>query len=186
MTKSVDDFPDMSQQHHDRLCWAAVALGVDQWRHPASAWTLCQIVVETPVGAGQPSTAGCCTSNNLGTSACNHDGVLVNALRLHHLEARGFKGRPQTIPNPMTAAQMNNEWTDIKTEIDGGRVLCAEIQWSGGGFHYVVIWGYKENGSARTVLFKDPLYENSSQPYEQFVSNYNSLGGRWAEVDHVA
>ena len=184
MVNSVNSFPDISQGGHDRLCWAAVALGVDQWRNPGHAWTLCQVVVETPVGVGQPSTAACCS--NLGLSACNHLGVLFQALRLHHLEAGGYGGLPQTLPNPMNAAQRDAEWNGIKAEIDGGRVVCAGINWSGGGYHYIVIWGYKENGTARTVNVKDPLYGNSSPPYEQFLSNYKLLGGKWSEIDRVA
>ena len=183
MTKSVDSFPDISQEGHDRLCWAAVALGVDRWRHPASTWTLCRVVVDTPVGAAQPSTAACC--NGLSTAACNHLGVLFNALRVQNLQAVGIRGLPRALPHPMKAVQMDAVWNDFKTEIDQNRVVCVGINWHGGGYHYVVVWGYNEDGADRTIYVKDPLFPNSSPPFEQFVSNYR-LAGDLSEVDHVA
>jgi hypothetical protein len=187
-TKCIGNFKIVSQYPYHNLCWAAVALSVDQFLNPASTWTLCQVVQDTPVNPGQPATAGCCNGNNLSLSACDHLGNLLTALQIRgllpfavYLSEAGPYGNPPPGPTPIEIAQ---GWATIKNEIDNGRVLCCGIAWQGGGWHFVVICNYNE--AAQTVCVQDPWFDPTpDMPYQEFASNYLNRRGVWTEIDRI-
>ncbi len=67
---------------------------------------------------------------------------------------------------------------DVRREIDNDRVVAVEVEWAGGGSHFVCIDGYNAAGAAPLLSVKDPLNGSSMVPYDVLVSSY--LGeGSW-------
>lgn len=173
----VDNFHMHSQVPYDKLCWAAVALSVDQLINPGSNWTqLCDVVGDT-----DPNPVGCCRHPS--SADCNHEGILIKALEVHELHSPlGCEDGPYA-GGHLNVVKEAHYWDVIKNDIDAGRVVCAGVYW--GVKHYVAIYGYQECGGQQMVWIQDPLYDPSSYvPYSQFVTDY--LGaGQWVEVDQI-
>jgi len=178
--KFVTNFTMVPQGIFNHLCWAAVALSVDQLLNPDSNWKqLCDVVGDT-----DPNPAGCC-SHPL-SSDCNHEGLLIKGLEAHQLNSffGAELGPYDQGPNgPLNAARKERDWRVIKCEIDAGRVVCAGVDW--GIKHYTAIYGYQECNGQRSVWVLDPLFDPSaSLSYDQFVSNYLDAG-KWTEMDRI-
>jgi hypothetical protein len=174
----VTNFNMVSQGVYNNLCWAAVALSVDHLLNPASNWKqLCDVV-----GATEPNPTGCCSHPS--SPACNHEGALSNALSAHHLQGLlGSEGGPFA-GGYLNQIKFDHYWDVIKTDIRGGRVVCAGME--SGIRHYVAIYGYQECGAQKLVWVQDPYNDPSAYlPYDVFASKY--LGAsRWVEVDQIA
>ena len=175
---TVSQFQMVSQTPYDQLCWAAVALSVDRLRNPASTLQLCDVVQKSP-----PSPPGCCT--DLSASPCNHIRPLLPALQALGRAVFGLLSEnPPTVTDP---GSMDAKWKEIKSEIDNGKVICAGVNWRGGGKHYVAIWGYEEcDDGSRTVYVQDPRNGSSTALFGDFVNNYLNAGGRCSEMNRIA
>jgi hypothetical protein len=67
-------------------------------------------------------------------------------------------------------------FAQIKTEIDAGRPVGARIGWSGGGGHFMVIYGYSRILTTEYLDIDDPIYGKSHLPMDDFASNYQGSG----------
>jgi len=179
--KDVASFTMKTQRPFFNLCWAAAALSVDLWhnlgRNQLPQWTsLCQVVQDTP-----PQQPGCCP--NMSLPGCDHTGDVVVALQVHGL-VTGSRN-PPVLSNPRS---VDFKWNSvIKHEIDNNRVVSASISWAGGGGHEVVIWGYCEDKTGRTVKVLDPWFDPfPDQSFTDFLTNYRSVGGRCIEFNMVS
>ena len=169
----VNNFAAPEQNGYANLCWAAVALSVDQLLDPTSNWkTLCDVVSDPKVGG--PAAPN-----------CDVEGDLITALTAHTLESQ----HPEPEDGPYSSGQLNTIkqdfcWKVIKCEIADGRVVCAGINFGDQYKHYVAIYGFEECGTTRTVYVLDPEYQSSHLVYEQFVSRYRG-SGTWVEMDRI-
>jgi hypothetical protein len=171
-THLIDDFSIVSQRPYRNLCWAAVALSVDLWRNPGSTLTLCQVVEATP-----PKPTGCCPN----PTACDHVGDTFEALTALGLAAMSLTG-----PNPGDPAQMDLIWAKITGQIGLNKVGPISIAWAVDNTeHAAVIWGYCDD-SDRNVKAQDPRFDPITQPFAQFVTNYQGKHGRMTQLDTVA
>jgi hypothetical protein len=69
-------------------------------------------------------------------------------------------------------------FSKVKSEIDAGRPVGARIGWSGGGGHFVCIYGYIEilGGIAEFFDIDDPIYGKSTLRVADFTSKYQTTG----------
>ena len=77
------------------------------------------------------------------------------------------------------------KFKSLQTEIDAGRPVCARIQWTGGGAHFVVLCGYQEwisgGNTLQTVDVADPFYPDSTRRFDDFPASYHG-GGEWSHT----
>ena len=168
-SRRILDFVMWTQRPNANLCWAAVALSVDRWRNQTPHWNrVCEVANDTPPRPRPPVT--CCPHSS--SRECDRTGNVKTALEVHN-RSGGFL-------NPPTSTNLiavSGSFAAIKQQIDGGMVVCASIRWTRGGGHEVVIWGYSENGSDRTVDVVDPLFDPSpGLPFMDFITAYRGIG----------
>ncbi|HEX4166623.1 MAG TPA: papain-like cysteine protease family protein [Bryobacteraceae bacterium] len=149
-------------------CWAAVATTVGLYYESTKQLQQCQ-VAQTVTGI-----ANCCS----GEAACDQFGALDVAL---------------TAVNSILPATLNNQirpgkvlkFAAVQAEIDAGRPVGVRIQWYGedpNAGHFVIISGYAiEASGEKWVDVSDPYYEDSTVPYDQFVSAYLEAGS-WSDT----
>lgn len=155
----------IQQQQGLNLCWAAVAASVANYRNPAAVFTQCKVAQGLLL---LPPGTKCCPD----VSPCDEDGPLGPALQFCKVPI----GIPHSAPLQPPA---------IMTQVNAGKVICAGIQWNGGGLHYVVIYGY-EPDAVCTLHLADPYFGCSSLPYQTFLTHYTYLGGTWGETIELA
>ncbi len=147
---------NMQAQTQSNWCWAATSTSVSRFYWFLSTWTQCK------VAGAELSLTTCCDSPV--PSACNVAWYLQKALtRTNNLQ--------QMVSSTVTFDQ-------IKNEIDAGRPVGARIGWSGGGGHFVCIYGYTEilGGIAQYFDIDDPIYGKSSLTASDFTSKYQTTG----------
>lgn len=138
----------MEPQEKTNWCWAAVSVSVRRFRK-LTELTQCQ---EANLLLGRNN---CCAN----PEACNLVGRLDrNVLFEQDGAAMAFE--------------------DVRVEIDKGRPVAVEIEWTDGGGHFVCIDGYNAAGATPLLSVKDPLNGSSMVPYPTFVSSYLGLG-KW-------
>jgi hypothetical protein len=145
---------DFSMQHQQQTnwCWAAVSTSVALFFSPSSGWTQCA------VANGELNRNDCCGTGASGP--CNVYGFLDTALtRVGHLDH--FAGGTST-------------FSQIQSEINGGRPLGVRTAWSGGGAHFLAIIGYRIRNNMLAV--DDPFYGKSDVGLSTFTSSYQSSG----------
>jgi hypothetical protein len=64
----------------------------------------------------------------------------------------------------------------VRTEINAGRPVGARTGWSGGGGHFMVIYGYSMIGGHEYFDIDDPIYGKSHIPVSEFSSSYQGSG----------
>jgi hypothetical protein len=142
----------MQHQSQTQWCWSAVAVSINLYYHAGSGWTQCTLVNNA---LGQTT---CCVSG--GSSACNQPWYLDRALSI--------------VGNLNSAGPGKASFASVQGEINGCRPLGLRIGWTGGGGHFVAIYGY----AGTNINIGDPWYGNSVQPYSSFPTAYNG-GGTW-------
>jgi hypothetical protein len=151
------EFP-LQLQKQDNWCWAAISVSVDHFFNPASPWEQCRL-------AGAELGLDCCQDGS--TERCNQ------VRRLDPPLTRVGRLRERPIPRPLTM-------DEIREEIDGGRPVCARIQWRDGGGHFVLISGYEVTPRGVTVLtIDDPAFDRSRVKFEKFLTDYHTGHGKW-------
>lgn len=141
-------------QQQTEWCWAAVTSSVDQFFNTASTWTQCLLA------NNQLQQTTCCSNGS--SSSCNCPWYLDRSLTL----VNRLRAYLQAVA-PMAG---------VKQEINQNDPLCARIGWSGGGGHFVVLYGYDDSTPTDYVLVADPIWGISQVPYNSFVSSYRGNG----------
>jgi hypothetical protein len=144
---------DMQAQTQSNWCWAATATSVSHFYWLFSHWTQCS-VANAELGRGD-----CCSGTAPGP--CNVPWYLDRALT----RTNNFVN----IIGPATFAQ-------VRAEIDAGRPVGARIGWSGGGGHFMVIYGYSKFAGIDYFDIDDPIYGKSHLAVADFTSNYQGSG----------
>lgn len=144
----------MQAQTESNWCWAATATSVSHFYWLWSNWTQCR------VANGELGHSDCCNSSV--PSACNVPWYLDRALT-----------RTDNFVS-MTAGQAG--FAQVRAEIDAGRPVGARIGWSGGGGHFMVIYGYSLVAGVEYVDIDDPIYGKSHLTVADFAGNYQGSG----------
>jgi Papain-like cysteine protease AvrRpt2 len=157
---------EIETQQELNWCWAAVAAAVGRYYYPDKGLQQCQV-------AGKVTgIANCCPHNE----ACDQFGALDDALTAANAEMG---------TNLSNRAQLGKilKFAAVQAEIDGGRPVGVRIQWYGeDAGHFVIISGYAIEASGEKWLdISDPYYEDSTVPYDQFVSAYLEAG-KWSDT----
>ncbi|MGH7958723.1 MAG: papain-like cysteine protease family protein [Opitutaceae bacterium] len=139
----------IQSQTQSNWCWAATSVSVSHFYWTGSSWTQCQ------VASDELGRTDCC--NSPVPSPCNVPWFLDRALT----RTNNFV----SITGQITFAQ-------VQAEIDAGRPVGARVGWSGGGGHFMVIYGYRTVGTTRYFDIADPIYGNSSPTVATFSSSY--------------
>lgn len=149
---------NMQAQTQSNWCWAATATSVSHFYWFISSWTQCR-VANDELGHND-----CC--NNPVPSACNVPWYLDRAL---------------TRTNNFVSVTRPASFQQIRDEIDAGRPVGARIGWSGGGGHFMVIYGYSLVAGVEYFDIDDPIYGKSHLTVSDFSSNYQG-SGTWTDT----
>ena len=145
----------MQAQTQTNWCWAANATSVSHfywwfW----NSWTQCR------VANAELGHSDCCNSSV--PSACNVPWYLDRALT----RTNNFVS--------MTSTQAG--FAQVRAELDAGRPVGARIGWSGGGGHFVMIYGYSLVFGLEYFDIDDPIYGKSHLTVADFSGNYQGSG----------
>ena len=145
---------DMQHQTQSNWCWAATSTSVSHFYYSASGWTQCL------VAGAELGLSNCC--NSPVPSACNVPWYLDRALT----RTLNFSS---IVTGTITYSQ-------ILSELQHGRPIGARIGWSGGGGHFMVIYGCSRVGNTYYVDIDDPIYGKSHITLATFTNNYQGSG----------
>jgi hypothetical protein len=148
---------NMEMQTENNWCWAATATSVSHYYWPISTWTQCLV-------ASNELSLTCCDSPVPG--ACDIPWWLSKALTL-----------TKNLVNVTGPAAFQA----VRDEIDAGRPVGARIGWSGGGGHFMVIYGYSLIGDVEYFDIDDPIYGKSHLTVSDFSNNYQATG-TWTDT----
>ncbi len=145
----------METQLFSNWCWAATATSVAKFIAATTTWTQCK------VACTEKGLTTCCNSRL--PSACNTYGTLGSSLTtVGHFNK--------------SEAASSTTWVKVKAEIVAGRPIGARTAWSGGGAHFVAIYGYQEYGGQQYLMIDDPIYGKSTMTYATFQTLYRNSG----------
>ncbi len=144
---------NMEAQTQSNWCWAATATSVSHFYWFLSNWAQC-LVANAELGLNN-----CC--NSPVPVACNVPWYLDRALS----RTNNFV----SITGQITFQQ-------VRDEIDAGRPVGARVGWSGGGGHFMVIYGYSTIGGTDYFDIDDPIYGKSHLAVTDFADNYQGSG----------
>ena len=143
----------MQLQTQSNWCWAATSTSVSHYYWFRSSWTQCT------VANAELGLAGCCMNPVPGQ--CNVPWFLDRAL---------------TRTNNFVSITGSETFAAVRDEIDAGRPVGARIGWSGGGGHFVCIYGYSWIVGEEYFDIDDPIYGKSHLLVADFSSNYQGSG----------
>lgn len=144
---------EMQAQTQSNWCWAATATSVSHFYWFWSNWTQCR------VANGELGKTNCCSSPV--PSPCNVPWYLDRALT----RTNNFV----SITGPVSFQQ-------VRDEINAGRPVGARVGWSGGGGHFMVIYGYGLIVGEQYFYIDDPIYGKTQLKVTDFSSNYQGSG----------
>ena len=146
---------NMQAQTESNWCWAATSTSVSLFYWFLSGWTQCKVACQVV------NLTTCC--NSPVPDACNQPEKLSDALTV--------------TKNLSSFVSSTSAFDTVKAEIDAGRVVCARIGWSGGGGHFVAIYGYTQVlGFIDYFDIDDPIYGKSHVTVSDFTSSYQTTG----------
>ena len=149
----------MQAQTEDNWCWAATATSVSHFYRSTSGWTQCLVAnaeLELTDCCGAPAPAPCDVPWYLDKALTRTD----NFVRFEY----------GTV-----------DYETIRAELQAGRVVGARIGWSGGGGHFVVIYGISTVAGTEYFDIDDPIYEKSHITVEAFTNSYQG-NGSWTHT----
>lgn len=144
---------NMQAQTQTNWCWAATSTSVSHFYWFFSSWTQCKLA------NAELGHSDCCDSPV--PSDCNVAWYLDRAL---------------TRTNNFVSINGPSTFQQVKDEIDAGRPVGARIGWSGGGGHFMVIYGYSIVFGEEYFDIDDPIYGKSHLTVSDFSSNYQGSG----------
>ncbi|HEY9657776.1 MAG TPA: papain-like cysteine protease family protein [Allocoleopsis sp.] len=148
----------MQAQTQSQWCWAATATSVSHYYLPWSGWTQCR-VANAELGFNN-----CCNSPVPGP--CNVPWYLDRAL---------------TRTDNFVSITAPASFEQIRSEIRSGRVVGARIGWSGGGGHFMVIYGCATIAGVEYFDIDDPIYGKSQLTVDTFTNSYQG-NGSWTHT----
>jgi hypothetical protein len=138
-------------------CWAAVSTGIAHYYNSASTVTQCQVV------NAQLGRSDCC--RNPSSSNCNVTGYLDKALTwVGHLKSE-----------QSSAAT----YAATSAAVDAGQPPCIRIQWSGGGGHFIGVYGIEPTN---LLWVTDPIYGQSLVSYSTLTGGTYQGNGNWTNT----
>ena len=143
----------MQAQTESNWCWAATSTSVSHYYWFWSSWTQCS------VASAELGRTDCCSSPVPG--ACNVPWYLDRAL---------------TRTNNFVSITGAASFSSVRAEIDAGRPVGARIGWSGGGGHFMCIYGYSTFFGQEYFDIDDPIYGKSHLSVADFTSSYQGSG----------
>ena len=135
-------------QTQTNWCWAAVSTGVAHYYSSTSTVTQCQVV------NAQLSRTDCCKSP--GSTSCNVTGYLDQGLT--------FVGHLKSVQSSAAT------YSVVSQAVNAGTPPCIRIGWSGGGGHFIGVFGIEPTNM---LWVTDPIYGQS------LVSNATLTGGTY-------
>ena len=135
-------------QTQSNWCWAAVSTGVAHYYNSASTVTQCQVV------NAQLGRSDCCKSP--GSTNCNVTGYLDKGLT--------FVGHLKSVQSSAAS------YSTVSQAVNAGTPPCIRIGWSGGGGHFIGVFGIEPTNM---LWVTDPIYGQS------LVSNATLTGGTY-------
>jgi hypothetical protein len=145
----------MQAQVYSNWCWAATSTSVAKFYSAASAWTQCK------VACAEKSLTTCC--NTPVPAPCNTYGTLGTSLT-----TVGHFNKSELAPATTFAK--------VKAEIQAGRPIGARTAWSGGGAHFVAIYGYQDYGGQQYLMVDDPISGKQTMTWATFQTKYRNSG----------
>ena len=143
----------MQPQTQSNWCWAATSSSVSHYYWFWSSWSQCSVA-----NAELGRTDACTTPV---PSACNVPWWLDRAL---------------TRTNNFVSITGPASFSSVKAEIDAGRPVGARIGWSGGGGHFMCIYGYTTFLGREYFDIDDPIYGKSHLSVNDFSTSYQGSG----------
>lgn len=141
---------NMQSQVQTQWCWAATSTSVSIFYKPKSTWTQCLV-------AGKAWGSNCCKA----PTPCNKPWYLDKALTI--------TGNFMSISGVMT-------FTTVRAQLVAGRVIGTRIGWSGGGGHFMVIYGCQVKSGVNYLNIDDPIYGKSDITETTFKTRYQGSG----------
>ena len=157
---------EIETQEKLNWCWAAVAATVSRYFYPNQAVEQCSI-------ARSVLNIDCCAA---ASGDCDEPAALETALDALNTTF------PKSLTNQPLPGQLL-PFAAVRGQIDSGRPVCVRIRWFGeSGGHFVMISGYSVSESGEPwVDVADPYYQDSTVPYDRFVSAYLDAGA-WTDT----
>ncbi|HZV66550.1 MAG TPA: papain-like cysteine protease family protein [Telluria sp.] len=149
----------MTAQTQTNWCWCTVAACVAKFYVPQTLNTPCALAIWKFGSCGD-----CCKLAP--PAGCNMPESVMNALT--------YVGNL----NAGTVGPLN--FDAIKTEIDGGRAVVVNIEWTGTSLrHSIAVTGYNVSASGNTITLQDPAdASTTTMPYSTFPAKYKT-GASW-------
>ncbi len=144
---------DMQAQTQSNWCWAATATSVSHFYWLWSTWSQCGVA-----------------NAELGHGDCCHASVPS------HCNVAWYLDRSLTRTNNFVSITGQVAFSQIQAEIDAGRPVGARVGWSGGGGHFMVIYGYSRVLGTEYFDIDDPIYGKSHLSVADFASSYQGSG----------
>ncbi len=150
---------EMEEQTEHNWCWAATAKAVSDHYTPEPSISQCTV-------AGMVKGVDCC--RNSSGSPCNEYAFLSEALK----KTNNFEDFLNRIML----------WSEIKQQIEAGKIVCAYIEWDNSNAgHYVALYGVGGIGrGTKMVYVRDPDGEDKLMTYTKF-KRYERQG-RWLKT----
>jgi hypothetical protein len=154
----------MERQTRTNWCWAATAKSVSIFYDAGSTWSQCKI-------ASSELGTDCCGAYS--DQACNRTWFLNRALqRTSNYDAT------QSCVSPASPCGVLN-FDIVVSEIKKGHPVGIRIGWEGGGGHFIVIYGYRDDASGRYYYVDDPINGRSPPLAEADLQGNYQYTGHW-------
>jgi Papain-like cysteine protease AvrRpt2 len=162
--KTLDITVPYQQQFY--WCWVATGSGIASW-YDKTVYQQCYVVTLVFTDIVPGFDTNCCSSSvNAAQPPCNAESGADQALNhpAHHFN---YNTGPGTFG-----------WADIVGQINEGRPFVPQIDWAGGGAHFVAITGYMElvEGGVKYVYVQDPVSGPGWYTLSSFSSSYQGDG----------
>jgi len=151
----------MQMQTQSNWCWAATATSVSRYFWRWSTWAQCRVA-----------------NAELGHTDCCQDPVPDDCNVPWYLD------RALTRTQNFVSMTGPASFEQVRDEINAGRPVGARIGWSGGGGHFMVIYGYSLIGGDEYFDIDDPIYGKSHLPMSEFASSYQGTGS-WTHTYYM-
>ena len=153
------------QQQQSNWCWAAVSSMISHYYNPASTWAQCAVatgtVNEWRQAHNEPSV-NCCDQSEASSSDCNVTWGLQPPLQL--------------VGNFASVSAGAETLSGVAGQVNAGCPVCLQVEWSGGGGHFLIIDGVDVD--AQTVHVEDPGYGPGDYSYNTVATDYQG-SGKW-------